>query len=948
ALRVYHGSETQLPDPKIAAVEGAENAPAYRGTAYVVIEDLDISRFGNRVPQFSFEVMRRAKTDGVPQADLPASIKGVALIPGTGEYALATTRVHYSEGLGINRSANVNSASGKTDFATSLEQLEEELPDCAAVSMVVSWFGSDLRCADCLVQPKVEQTVFDGVGMPWYAGGIGRGSAFVVPQIAGRPVYGGTPADTAVVEAIRAATAAGKDVLFYPFILMEQLEGNVLPDPWTGEAGQPALPWRGRITTSRAPGVAGSPDETAAAAVEVAAFFGSAAVGDFTISQGRIFYSGPAEWRYRRFILHYAHLCALAGGVEAFCIGSEMVAASQIRGAGGTFPFVAALKALAADVRVILGPNVKISYAADWSEYFGYHKDGNVYFHLDPLWSDPNIDFIGIDNYMPISDWRDNATHADAAFGSVYSLDYLAGNVAGGEGYDWYYDGDEGRAAQRRLPITDGMYGEPWVYRYKDLAGWWGNAHHDRIGGLRASTPTAWVPQSKPFRFTEYGCAAIDKGTNQPNKFLDPKSSESALPYFSNGRKDEFIQHQYYLAQAKHWTNGANNALSAAYGGPMLDFAHSYAWAWDTRPYPAFPANDALWSDSANYGRGHWLNGRTSGQPLSAIVTEICARAGVDEADADALARMVRGYAVPEIASARAQLQPLSLVYGFDALEREGLLQFRHRGAAASVELTEDSFAVDGESFTGIEQTRASEPELAGHVQIGFIDDRDAYQVRFADALFPDETSRVISQSETNLVMQAAEAREVAERWLTEARIARDTVELTLPPSLSAIGAGDVISFGTDHYRIDRVERRDILRMDAARVGSDIYAAPETQDIAQPQRPFSPPLPVYPIVMDIPLLRETDAAHAPYVAAAARPWPGDVGVWQSVDRQSYDLDNILTATAGVGVTLSPLRRHVAGIFDRGEALVVRMSTGRGLQSVSDSRLFVGENTIAIG
>ncbi|MGL5008488.1 MAG: phage tail baseplate protein, partial [Paracoccaceae bacterium] len=81
---------------------------------------------------------------------------------------------------------------------------------------------------------------------------------------------------------------------------------------------------------------------------------------------------------------------------------------------------------------------------------------------------------------------------------------------------------------------------------------------------------------------------------------------------------------------------------------------------------------------------------------------------------------------------------------------------------------------------------------------------------------------------------------------------------------------------------------------------------------------------------------------------AARPWPGDVGVWQSVDRQSYDLDNILTATVGVGVTLSPLRRHVAGIFDQGEALVVRMSTGRGLQSVSDSRLFVGENTIAIG
>ncbi|MGL4320645.1 MAG: baseplate multidomain protein megatron, partial [Paracoccaceae bacterium] len=73
-LRVYAGSEAQLPDPKIAAVEGVDHAPAYRGTAYVVIEDLDLSRFGNRVPQFNFEVMRRAKSEGVAQADLAASI----------------------------------------------------------------------------------------------------------------------------------------------------------------------------------------------------------------------------------------------------------------------------------------------------------------------------------------------------------------------------------------------------------------------------------------------------------------------------------------------------------------------------------------------------------------------------------------------------------------------------------------------------------------------------------------------------------------------------------------------------------------------------------------------------------------------------------------------------------------------------------------------------------
>ena len=38
--RVYTGTETQLPDPFITAKMGAANAPAYRGIAYVVFEEL--------------------------------------------------------------------------------------------------------------------------------------------------------------------------------------------------------------------------------------------------------------------------------------------------------------------------------------------------------------------------------------------------------------------------------------------------------------------------------------------------------------------------------------------------------------------------------------------------------------------------------------------------------------------------------------------------------------------------------------------------------------------------------------------------------------------------------------------------------------------------------------------------------------------------------------------
>ncbi len=56
AVRVYTGSETQQADPLIVAAEGLGGAPAYRGIAYVVFENLQLGEFGNRVPTLAFEV----------------------------------------------------------------------------------------------------------------------------------------------------------------------------------------------------------------------------------------------------------------------------------------------------------------------------------------------------------------------------------------------------------------------------------------------------------------------------------------------------------------------------------------------------------------------------------------------------------------------------------------------------------------------------------------------------------------------------------------------------------------------------------------------------------------------------------------------------------------------------------------------------------------------------
>ncbi len=635
-MRVYAGTADQLPDPVIEAIEGMGKVPAYRGTAYVVIEDLNLAPFGNRLPQFSFEVLRAEQKDAAKWEYTPAfGIEGVALIPGTGEYALATTPVNFEHETGMFKSANVSTPAGKPDFSVALDALTEELPNLKAASLVVSWFGDDLRCGECTIRPKVENPEFDSGDMPWVVSGVPREYAKIIVQEEGRPIYGGTPTDDSVVEAIRSLKAAGQEVMFYPFILLDQYTDNGLPDPYSDSENQPNLPWRGRITSSKAPGQDGSPDGTAQAALEVEAFFGGVTADSFEIVDGRIrlvdewyipepedeveggsaggggsegggeseteeveeeFVEARENWTFSRFILHNALLCAQAGGVEAFCIGSEMRGLTQIRGAGGSFIAVQKLRALAAEVRRILGPHTKISYAADWSEYFGYQpQDGtnDRYFHLDPLWADENIDFIGIDNYMPLADWRASEGHLDGEeWDAIYNLDYLKSNIEGGEGYDWYYHSPEARAAQIRTQIKDGEHQEPWVYRYKDVRGWWENFHHERINGVRQGA-TAWEPMSKPIWFTEYGCAAVNKGANQPNKFLDRKSSESRLPYFSTGARDELMQMQYLRAMTEYWDDPVNNPQSSEYAGRMLDMSRAFVWAFDTRPYPFFPNNAA-------------------------------------------------------------------------------------------------------------------------------------------------------------------------------------------------------------------------------------------------------------------------------------------------------------------------------------------------------------------
>ncbi|AWN54704.1 glycoside hydrolase/phage tail family protein [Methylobacterium sp. 17Sr1-1] len=948
STRVYLGDEAQGPDPKIAAIEGAANAPAYRGLAYIVFEDLPLAGFGNRVPVITAEVIRRApNASGRPA--LEELVTAVTMIPSMGEFTYATAPVTASTFGGI---SGQNTVSGGVDALKALDQLAVEAPRCRHVSLVVAWHGTDLRLSACRIVPKVE-TANKTTTPEWLAGGVDRASAAIVSLDAGgAPLLGGAPSDLSVVQLIGALKARGYAVTLYPFVMMDIPAGNGLPDPYGG-AEQAAFPWRGRVTCHPAPGRPGTVDKTAAAADQVAAFFGSVAPAELAWN-GRTVTCAKAEFSFRRFILHCARLAEAAGGVDTFLIGSEMIGLTTVRSGASTFPAVAQLIGLAADARSILGSATRIAYSADWTEYANHRPadgSGDVYFHLDPLWSSPNIDFVGIDNYMPLADWRDGFDHLDARAGapSPYDPGYLTGNVAAGELFDWYYPTPADRDAQRRAPIADTAYGEHWVFRLKDLRAWWSNPHRDRPGGVRQSTATGWVPEAKPVRFIELGCPAVDKGMNQPNVFVDPKSSESFLPYYSNGRRDLAAQRAYLEATLAYWQGTSGNPVSSVYGGRMVDPERLFVWTWDARPYPDFPRQASVWSDGPNYRLGHWINGRLGLTPIADVVAELCGGLGVP-IDVGQLYGLVEGYAITEVQTPRASLDPLRTCFFFDGAESAGRLVFAPLARAPAAALTADDLVARGGSAGDYRRTRGEETALPGVVALTYIDPQRGYQSASVEARRTNGRANAVQRVSVPLCLDEGAARGIAQALLYQGVVEREEVGATLPPSCLALDAGDVVTLSlagsSTDYRLTR------LGLEAGRPASGIrtdLAVFAYRDGTATPRPAEPPATVGVALfhfLDLPLLRSDAVPHAPYLAAYTAPW-SPVAVLRSTAGGAFVDDATVGARSIVGRLTAELYPGPCARWDRVNSLYVEVPRGVELASSPEVDVLNGANVAAL-
>jgi hypothetical protein len=905
-MRVHRGGEDQTPDALIEAVEDA--APAYRGLAYVVFEDLALTAYGNRPPQLSFEVFRRPRGEAPAMEDM---LTGVCMIPGAGEFTLATDVVHRRDGLTRITAENVNNTDGRTDFVVALDQLQAQLPNVEEVMLVVSWFGTDVLAGECLIRPGVDQTFKQTIPFSWRVSGLDREEAHQVSTVDGGPAYGGTPTDKAVLQAIAELKSRGLKVGLYPFILMDC-------------AG---FPWRGRITCE--PGT----DKTGAVTAQVADFFGACTSAHFGHSGGEISYSGPGEWGLRRMVLHYAKLAAVAGGVDTFVIGSELRGVTTLRSATSVYPAVSELVDLAADCRTLL-PSAKIGYAADWSEYFGHQPadgSGDVHFHLDPLWASDDIDFVGIDYYPPLADWRDG-DHLDSAYAGPHDAAYIDANIEGGEGFDWYYASGPDRTAQTRTPITDGACSEPWVFRPKDLRNWWENAHHNRPGGVRSGSATAWVPESKPIRLIEFGCPAVDKGANSPNLFIDAKSTESALPPFSDGTRDDVGQRRCLEAVLAHWS-----------GEPMIEAMN--AWCWDARPFPDFPARSSVWADAPNWALGHWITGRAGVAPMGELVMALAERAGV-EIDPGDVGGVLTGYVVERPMRLRDALAPLANAFAFDAAERDGLPTLVGRDGAVAVTLGDDDLAWPDEKDAPRSAVRTLDapPDV---VRLRFIDETADYQTGALTVRRDPAGGGDILLADLPMVMAAPQAERIARRTLSRAQAVRDEAIAHLSPLAALkLEAGDVIEMEEAEGRW-RVVRLDLDETPRAHL--EAAEPPEAPSSVLPDWSAPPPVeaagPPVLLVMDLPPLSGSEEDTRPVVAVACDPWRA-MDVHAGASASALTVRARVSQPAIVGETLSELPIGPLHRLDNATRLTVRVE-GAVLESRDLAAVLSGANALAV-
>ncbi|MEY9560486.1 phage tail protein [Sinorhizobium fredii] len=364
----------------------------------------------------------------------------------------------------------------------------------------------------------------------------------------------------------------------------------------------------------------------------------------------------------------------------------------------------------------------------------------------------------------------------------------------------------------------------------------------------------------------------------------------------------------------------------------------------------------------------HSQKNPTGGVYLRDVVADVCAGCGLTRGtdfDVDGLGeQVIHGYLVGRTATARQMLEPLQQAFFFDGIETEGLLRFRYRQNATEIEVDADDLGTvnaGDERVPLLTDVRTQEIELPQKLTLSYNDPAFDYQqttqyaMRHRKTQWSDHESAV----EVPISATADNAKQIVEKMLYQAWMARTNYELQLPRKYLEFDPGDVFIVTAAGVRAHvyvtemSIGADDLLKFKGFSFASAVFVDSANLGTAPPSPVSQIPLISDSVVVPIdgPLIydqMDTDGfALAVEGADQTDAYPGGM-LYTSVDGSNFTELVRLPLEAVIGMAETLLAPHTHLLIDRTSRLRVDIGARGELSSLTWEAFLNGGNFFLLG
>ena len=324
---------------------------------------------------------------------------------------------------------------------------------------------------------------------------------------------------------------------------------------------------------------------------------------------------------------------------------------------------------------------------------------------------------------------------------------------------------------------------------------------------------------------------------------------------------------------------------------------------------------------------------------LSAIVTDICSRAGIGSAliDVTALTDDVLGYQIPRQMPARTALETLMVAYNFVACEEDWKLYFRKRGTASIATIPQADLRAHPAGSQAPDravETRTQDMELPTHFTLSYESKVRDYEIATQHAVRVDKSAFLQKSSAIGIVLDDDHAKQQTEIILKQMWGGRHKYAFSTTYKYLKLSPGGVITVAGKAMRIaDMADRGGVIDFVCDSEEAGIYTSTATADdltIAVTDLTASAYIPSF-ILLDIPAL-DADAPSAGLTAVMYGNASYQGGTIQkSVDGGVTWIDVVYfnTTSAKVGTCTNTIGSAAPILLDTASTVTVDLSASVG-------------------